>query len=279
MVRRLSLVMAGVAFVAASALLSAADATFVLKNGERQSGQLVYRQGAEVYLVSGETERGYKFDDIAMIAFADASPAKSEVGQLPTGDNPPELERHMLVLKDGRAIKGKLYDFTNDSRVVFDTRTGSGGVDRQSFNMSDVARLYLSAPSARSLFGGDAVASSASGGSGTTVRVSATQRWVDTAITVTADEKVAFSASGQVKINENTAVPPAGTMSVGRRKNVPVPNGPVGALVGRVGTRMFLIGDKTDPITMPASGRLMLSINDDEMKDNSGAFDVVVKKQ
>ena len=280
MLRRLCVVMTATALVAASAILTAADATFVLKSGERVSGQLVYRHGGEVFLVTNGKERSFPFDDIAVIGFTDPNASKSEVEQLPTSDNPPELERHMLVLRDGRTLKGKLYDFTNDSRVVFDTRSGSGGVDRQSFNMSDVARLYLSAPSARSLFGSgsSAVASSAPSGSPVAVRVSGTQRWVDTALNVNAGDKVWFSSSGTIKINSTIETGPAGDAGVGHRDKVPVPDAPVGALVGRVGSRMFAIGGKTDAIEVPATGRLYLSVNDDILKDNSGAFDVQIRK-
>lgn len=281
MLRRLTQALAAAAILVLGAVLTAADATFVLKSGERASGQLVYRQGGEVFLVVNGRERAFSFDQIALIAFADPTPAGQEVAQLPTSDNPPELERHTLVLRDGRAIRGKLYDFTNDSRVVFDTRGGSGSVNRQSFAMSEVARLYLSASSARSLFGTSggptAGGSTPSGPAPVMVRVSAVQRWVDTAIDVKTGDKVSFTARGQIRINENTQVSPAGTSSVGRRGDVPVPSAPVGALVGRIERRVFVIGTRTEPVTMPAAGRLYLTVNDDDLKDNGGAFDVEIR--
>jgi hypothetical protein len=281
MLRRLSLVVAGATLVAASAILSAANATFVLKNGERVSGEFRYKHGGEVYLVTNGQERSFPFDQIAMIAFTDVNAPKAEVDQLATSDSAPELERHLLVLKDGRTVKGKLYDFTDDSRVVFDTRGGSGNVDRQSFNLTDVARLYMSATSARSLFGSGsntATASNSSGGNAVSVRVSATTRWTDTAINVNAGDKVSFTSTGEVKLNANTTAGPGGNVQVGAREDVPLRTAPVGALVGRVGNRSFLIGDSKDPINMPASGRLVLTVNDDILKDNTGAFDVQIKK-
>ena len=52
---------------------------------------------------------------------------------------------------------------------------------------------------------------------------------------------------------------------------------PVGGLIGRVGTSApFPIGSNTQPIVMPADGRLMLGINDNQITDNSGAFTVSV---
>ena len=47
----------------------------------------------------------------------------------------------------------------------------------------------------------------------------------------------------------------------------------VGGLVGRVGNSApFPIGSNSSGITMPADGRLMLGVNDDNLNDNSGAF-------
>ena len=48
---------------------------------------------------------------------------------------------------------------------------------------------------------------------------------------------------------------------------------PVGALLGKVGNSApFAIGMQTQPLVMPASGRLMLGVNDNELSDNSGFF-------
>ncbi len=54
---------------------------------------------------------------------------------------------------------------------------------------------------------------------------------------------------------------------------------PAGGLIGKVGNSApFPIGSNSQPITMPADGRLMLGVNDNEIGDNSGAFSVVVTK-
>jgi hypothetical protein len=54
----------------------------------------------------------------------------------------------------------------------------------------------------------------------------------------------------------------------------------VGALLGRVGNSApFGIGTQTQPLPMPASGRLMLGVNDNELADNGGAYTVIVSKQ
>ena len=60
-------------------------------------------------------------------------------------------------------------------------------------------------------------------------------------------------------------------------RGYPAPAVPAGALLGRIGDGSpFGIGTQTQPLPMPASGRLMLGINDNNVGDNSGAFTVVV---
>jgi len=55
-----------------------------------------------------------------------------------------------------------------------------------------------------------------------------------------------------------------------------MPNAFAGALLGRIdGGLPFGIGDQTS-IVAPASGLLYLGVNDDNVSDNSGQFQVVV---
>ena len=65
-----------------------------------------------------------------------------------------------------------------------------------------------------------------------------------------------------------------------RRATYPDPTVPVGALLGKIGNSApFAIGMQTQPLAMPASGRLMLGVNDSELGDNSGFYTVMVTKQ
>jgi hypothetical protein len=43
--------------------------------------------------------------------------------------------------------------------------------------------------------------------------------------------------------------------------------------------RLFGIGTQAQPLVMPASGRLMLGVNDDAIGDNGGAYTVIVARQ
>jgi len=259
---------------------TAADVTFVLNSGERQSGQLVYHTGTNISLNQNGRERSFPVGDVAVIIYNDGDPNQNEIGQLPTSDNPPELERHTLVMRDGRVLHGKVYHWNPDN-VVFDTTSGRG-----TYNANDVARLYLSGPPARRVFNGDnptlAGTNRGRGRRGgrmgepvASVRVEANQPWTDTGIVVQPGERITFSTNGTISFGKDMNTGPDGDKNLPARASYPVREMPVGGLIGRVGNgRAFAIGSTRTPITMPAGGRLFLAVNDDDIRDNSGGYDV-----
>ena len=284
MVPRIVAATAAMVFVAMVGLAAAADVTFVLNSGERQSGQLVYHTGTNISLIQNGNERSFPVSDIAVIIYNDGDPTQRELDELPTSGNPPELERHTLVLRGGRILHGKVYHWNPDS-VVFDTTSGRG-----TYNASDVARLYMSGPPARQVFAGRAIDSGARRGFGrgrregaspqTSVRVEANRRWTDTGLMVQPGERVAFSTSGTIEFGRGMNTGPDGDKNLGARAAYPIRDMPVGGLIGRVGdSAPFAIGSTGSPISMPTGGRLYLGVNDDDYRDNNGAFDVNIYRR
>jgi hypothetical protein len=74
----------------------------------------------------------------------------------------------------------------------------------------------------------------------------------------------------------NSTAGPAGGAT--RSQRYPVQSAGVGALIAKVGDSgtPFLIGDNRNSVTMPATGRLWLGVNDDNFNDNAGSFKVTV---
>jgi hypothetical protein len=262
---------------------TAADVTFVLNSGERQSGQLVYHTGTNISLIQNGRERSFPVGEVAAIIYNDGDPNQNEIGQLPTSDNPPELERHTLVMRDGRVLHGKVYHWNPDN-VVFDTTSGRG-----TYNANDVARLYLSGPPARRVFGGNNNQNLAGNMRGrgrrggrmgdpvASVRVEANQPWTDTGLVVQSGERITFSTNGTITFGKDMNTGPDGDKNLPARASYPVRDMPVGGLIGRIGNgRAFAIGSTRTPITMPTGGRLFLAVNDDDIRDNSGGFDVQI---
>ena len=114
MIRRLTVSILPVVLGSVALLASFADVTFVMKNGERISGRFSYNHTDQYQLIVDGRERSYPSDDIAMIAFTAGDPRSARGLALPTSDNPPELERHTVVLRNGEMIRGKIYDFKGE---------------------------------------------------------------------------------------------------------------------------------------------------------------------
>lgn len=114
----------------------------------------------------------------------------------------------------------------------------------------------------------------------TGLQVQANVAWTDSGIDVQAGDMLSFSPSGEVRWGRgggDTASADGNSASI--RDSYPVRGAPVGALIGRVaGLAPFMIGSNTGAIRMPASGRLLLCVNDDDRRDNSGAFNVVIRR-
>src|SRR5438874_2323511 len=87
-----------------ASVAAAANVTYVMKNGDRHSGSLVYHKDLNLGLIVNGQEQTYPISDIAAILYDGSSPSQDEHAQLPTSDNPPELERHMLVVRRRAAI-------------------------------------------------------------------------------------------------------------------------------------------------------------------------------
>lgn len=121
--------------------------------------------------------------------------------------------------------------------------------------------------------------------------------WVDTGVDVAAGESLLIKASGIVSLQAGN---PAGDCGPGGLDVVtvqqPLPEVNLGALIGKISQIvavrevadrgeavrdevlfLFPVGEETT-VTAPLRGRLYLGINENVLKDNSGAFSVQVVK-
>lgn len=280
-----------VTLVAACAVGSAwaADqrATFILADGQHVSGDVVHHGGNDANLIdnnlnlrlgSGQ-EQSFNEGQVAVIDFAGGQPAATELQQVPANGN-------FLVMRNGQSQPGTFVNIVHGDTVVW--RNASG--QEQQYAISDVARVYLNPQAARVAYNAATTAPTAVGTAGSAdstplqpgeVRVQANQAWTDTGIQVKKGDRVSFHASGQITFGQSAGqtAGPDGNGSM-HQQSYPVPVMPVGGLIGKVGASpAFPIGSNTQAIVMPADGRLMLGINDNELGDNSGYFSVTISKQ
>jgi len=262
--------------------LAAERATFILTDGSRKSGQVVFHGDQHENLINGYLNLGndtggaeftYPIDQVAVIDLVGGRPQTTELAALPESG-------HLLMLRSGQSQPGSFVNILGGNTLVWRNTAG----DVQQYRLSDVSRVYLNVQSARTMFHSNRAATS---GAVTTsdiapagsVLVQANQQWNDAGITVQKGDRVAFTTSGRVSYGQAMTAGPDGENSV-RRADYPVPAMTVGGLIGRVGNgTAFPIGSNFQPIVMPNAGRLMLGVNDNELGDNSGAFTVAVRKQ
>src|SRR5882672_69112 len=119
-----------------------------------------------------------------------------------------------------------------------------------------------------------------------TVSVPGTSRGVDTGIDVRSGDPINIIATGTIIAGQRVGqVGPDGASSTGFGSVVnarPVPSAGVGALIAYVRmangqlSQPYLVGSRLDG-TIPADGRLILAINDDNYGDNSGSFSVRIR--
>jgi hypothetical protein len=287
--------------IAVTAVLAQPRVTFVLKNGERFTGNLVYHHTSNIGIRSGGREQAWDFNDIAVIEFASGRPSARELNGLPRPTR--ELLRHALVLNDGTVIPGKLYDVSDDGNTItIDVgNEGPGNYERRRYGANDIARLYISPSDAPGLYpSAEPVAppvrrpqveqppppqprGNRERVPADAIRVEGRRPWTDTGIEVSRGERISFETTGEVhwgQGNTQVAGPDGANIERRLRRNYPVPEMGVGGLIARVdNSRPFPIGSNTGPITMPADGILYLGINDDSHGDNSGAFFVRVRRR
>lgn len=113
-----------------------------------------------------------------------------------------------------------------------------------------------------------------------TVDVSSRERWTDSSLDVRTGDVLSVSARGSIVMSgddQDTATP-AGSRTGRGAQQAPV-QAVAGALIARIDSgEPFLIGDRST-ITVPASGRLYLGVNDDYLEDNRGQFQVTLAVQ
>ena len=189
-----------------------------------------------------------------------------------------------LVLRDGRRVEGQLVS-VRDGVIDFEAQRGLFGRERMRVDLADVARIEFDRLNNGRDSDRDRDRDDRPGGGGRppgmrerAVSVNATEQWRDTGIVVRAGQSLYFEASGRVRWGPGRQDGPDGEHNSPRNDTRPMPNRPAAALIGRIGESndLFFIGADGGPIRARDSGRLYLGINDDYLRDNSGAFRVTV---
>lgn len=195
---------------------------------------------------------------------------------------PVSLQADTLYLRNGQRIQGELVGIRN-GQIEFEERRGFGGGRTLRVDRDEVDRIEFESRGSGNNYNnnGNNNNNTSSGGRPSGMRerqtiVSADTAWNDSGIDVRAGQTIFFEAQGRVRWGKDRQDGPAGERNSPSNPNRPMGNRNAAALIGKIGSDMFFIGDDTGPIRVRNSGRLYLGVNDDVLTDNSGNFRVVV---
>ena len=254
--------------------------TVQLRGGDRVTGALEDLEGGTLFVrVSLHDQRRIPMSDVALIDRVGGASGlpDTELGRARSATP-------IVVLSNGRSFDATLTDIeggegsaepARSREYVFRTTDGA----ERRLRASEVGRIYTgnypAIPGATGTSGSRPSSGPAVNGR---VRVSAREPWVDTGVTVRQGQNVQFQTVGQVQLSSDSSDV---ATSAGRAEraamNAPMPSVPAGALIGRIGPtgQPFAIGNLTT-VAMPGVGRLYLAVNDDDLSDNAGGYEVVL---
>ena len=112
------------------------------------------------------------------------------------------------------------------------------------------------------------------------ITVQANQPWTSTGITLRKGQRFTLSSTGEIQLSDdvNDIANVNGSKAGRTIANGPLPNGPAGALVGKIGPNGAPFGIGSAPfILAPDAGMLYLGVNDDQFADNRGNYQIVVR--
>jgi len=243
-------------------------ATLALRNGERPAGELIDLNASGFTMRVNGQERQFPASEVASVEFDATPPPPAAVEKVRNGQG-------VVLLKSGSVVDGRLTDIggTHPLRLTVDTPSG-----QRDFNSNEVAQILLHPLNSSAPASAAAAAALPAGQQAGTVNVAGNQPWTPTNITVRRGQQIRVNASGSINVSTAASSGPDGAPAATvASSRYPVPNAPVGALIGRIGNgRPFVIGAPPDPISMTANGQLFLGINDDNFSDNGGNYSVTI---
>ena len=244
------------------------NATLTLRSGERISAQLIDLGGGGFTVRVNGQERQIPTNDVAVIDFAGSTMSNDDWAKVNSG-------QHVIWLRSGETINGNLYDIGGTSPLRLTLQTASG---ERVVGSNEVTRIVLARTDA-AVSGTTGTTRNLEPATGNGLVVSARQAWTPTSLTVRRGEVLTFNTTGEIQLSGDTndVAGSAGAKSQRYAANSPLPRNFAGALIGRVGTTVFPIGNQST-VTMPASGQLFLGVNDDGFEDNVGEFRVDIRR-
>lgn len=237
------------------------SATLTLRSGEKVTGQLVDMGGQGFTVKVGDNQRQIPTAEVAVIDFAGSGMSQQDWDRLSSG-------QHVIWLRNGETITGQLYDIGGTTPLRITVKTSGAERELTSNEVSRIAMARLSETAATSGAGG-----------GQAITVPANRQWTATGITVRQGQRLTITAQGDIRLSSdpNDRATASGIVNQRYDSRAPLPRTLAGALIGRIGNgEPFGIG-ANNTFTAPGTGQLFLGINESNVSDNEGSFQVTVQ--
>jgi len=263
----------GALLIAATLSFSALADTIRLKDGSLIKGKIVsFRNGRFVVLIGdGARRRELWFDasEIESIQF-DAEP-QAGVSRMPdSGRGQPSTTSDTATSRNYKVV------MTDSTREAENRRPNNGSPLKTTASVPP--KSPTSTPAAKS---DNRTPSSLARPLSITARVLADNTangWTNTGWIVRKGQRIRVSASGSVSLGQGRTATPAGLADVEDRQKLMggVPTGALIAVIGDDNNDFIYIGAERE-FTAARDGALYLGVNEGELNDNSGAYDVKIE--
>ena len=258
-----TIVAASLAALTIAAVAAQENATFTLRSGERLTGQLVDMGGTGFQVRVNGQDRRIATGDLALIDFAGSGMSQADWDRLSSG-------QHVIWLRNGETLTGQLHDVGGRSPLRITVKTGDG--ERQ-LSSNEISRIALARPTDT----GSGITPPAPGQG---ITVSSRSQWTPSGMTVREGEVLSITAEGEIRVSPdpNDRATASGIVAQRFDPRAPMPRTLLGALIGRIGNgQPFGIGT-SGTFKAPGTGQLFLGINDSNVSDNDGSFQVTVRR-
>jgi hypothetical protein len=251
-----------IATCAAVALVSAqVSATLTLKSGEQISGQLIDMNGSAFSVRVDGQERRLPIADVSLIDFGGGSMSDADWDRVSGG-------QHAIWLRSGEVITGRLWDIAGATPKRLMIKSNGG---ERTVTSDEVSRVALARPTS--------TGTPSTPGSGSGITVQGNQAWTSTGLVLQRGQWITVKATGEIRLSSdpNDVASASGARQQRFDPRAPLPNVLAGALIGRIGNgKPFGIG--TDNRFQADPGQLFLGINDSNVSDNQGSFQVDIQR-
>ena len=216
-----------------------------------------------------------------------------------------------IRLKDGSVIRGQVVGFRDQQFIVLVGQGARGRRSEMRIYMEDVESIEFdgtgTAGSGGTLDGGGTTSppvttsrpsNTSSGNDSTSTRPPAssspnffqintrvrgdatTNGWTNTGLVVRRGQRIRITATGNVNLGAGRVSTPAGVRTLSDRDKL-MRDEPTGALIAVIGDDNddFILISRSREFTAQRDGVLFLGVNEGNLNDNTGAFDVVIEAE